>query len=83
LLIPSISAVVLLRSVEMWKEFIFPFVLAGRYRLLGTLIDFYYNETGNAGNAAMVAIALVACSIISTLVFLWSMDALRKVVLRR
>ena len=37
LLIPSCATVILLRSIEMWKEFIFPFVLAGKYSLLGTL----------------------------------------------
>jgi len=43
LLLPACTTVVLLRSIEMWKEFIFPFVLAGRYSLLGTLIESLYN----------------------------------------
>jgi ABC-type sugar transport system permease subunit len=78
LIIPSISVVVLLRSVEMWKEFIFPFVLAGRYRFLGTLIDFYYNDTGNAHSAAAVAIIMVACIIVTTVVLNELLDLLKR-----
>jgi ABC-type sugar transport system permease subunit len=78
LIIPSISVVVLLRSVEMWKEFIFPFVLAGRYRFLGTLIDFYYNDTGNAHYAAAVAIIMVVCIVITTLVLHKLLDLLKR-----
>ncbi|MBN1309732.1 MAG: sugar ABC transporter permease [Chitinispirillaceae bacterium] len=78
LIIPSISVVVLLRSVEMWKEFIFPFVLAGRYRFLGTLIDFYYNETGNPHHAAAVAIIMVTCIVGTTLVLHKLLDVLKR-----
>jgi ABC-type sugar transport system permease subunit len=83
LILPSISAVVLLRSVEMWKEFIFPFVLAGRYRLLGTLIDFYYNNVGNSHKAAAVAMVLVACILLSSFILFIVMDLLQKVTNRR
>jgi ABC-type sugar transport system permease subunit len=79
LLVPSMSVVLLLRSVEMWKEFIFPFVLAGRHRLLGTLIDFYYNDIGNSNMAAAVAIALVVCIIISTLILFAAIEMFKKV----
>jgi ABC-type sugar transport system permease subunit len=77
LIIPSISVVVLLRSVEMWKEFIFPFVLAGRYRFLGTLIDFYYNDMGNANYAAVVAVIMVVCIVGTTLVLSKLLDLLK------
>ena len=62
LLIPSISSVILLRSIEMWKEFIFPFVLAGQYNLFGTLIESLYNNWGYSHEAAAVALILVACT---------------------
>jgi ABC-type sugar transport system permease subunit len=62
LIIPSISAVLLLRSIEMWKEFIFPFVLAGRYNLLGTLIESLYNDWGMSKESAAVALILVVCT---------------------
>jgi ABC-type sugar transport system permease subunit len=83
LILPSISAVVLLRSVEMWKEFIFPFVLAGRYRLLGTLIDFYYNDVGNAHKAAAVALVLVVCILVFSFILFVLMDYLQKLINRR
>lgn len=82
LIVPSISVVVLLRSVEMWKEFIFPFVLAGRYRLLGTLIDFYYNDTGNAHRAAVVALIMVVCIIVTTTGFLKVIKLLKSRLVR-
>ncbi|NLD99381.1 MAG: sugar ABC transporter permease [Fibrobacter sp.] len=83
LIVPSMSAVLLLRSVEMWKEFIFPYVLAGRYRLLGTLIDFFYYEMGNSSSAAAVAIIMVICIVITTLLLWFFLDLLQKSVLKR
>jgi ABC-type sugar transport system permease subunit len=82
LMIPSISAVILLRSIEMWKEFIFPFVIAGKYELLGTLIESLYNNWGDSHQAAVVAVVLVGCIIISTFAFLSIMEYLRKTVLK-
>ncbi|HMD69485.1 MAG TPA: sugar ABC transporter permease [Chitinivibrionales bacterium] len=82
LMIPSISAVVLLRSIEMWKEFIFPFVLAGKYALLGTLIESMYNDWGNSGGAAAVALVLVLCIVVTTFLFLSIMEILRKTLVR-
>jgi multiple sugar transport system permease protein len=82
LMIPSISAVVLLRSIEMWKEFIFPFILAGKYPLLGTLIESLYNDWGNSNQAAAVALILVLCIVATTAVFLYVMEFLRKALLK-
>ncbi len=83
LILPAMSTVLLLRTVEMWKEFIFPYVLAGRYRLLGTLIDFYYYDVGNSHKAAAVAMIMVLCILISTLLIFKSMDLLQKAVYKR
>jgi len=82
LIIPSISAVVLLRSIEMWKEFIFPYILAGRYNLLGTLIEsLYINWSGKYENgAALVALILLICIIVSALIFIWLIDLLRRLL---
>jgi ABC-type spermidine/putrescine transport system permease subunit I len=77
-MIPSISAVVLLRSIEMWKEFIFPFILAGKYNLLGTLIESLYNDWGNSSAASAVALVLVVCIIITTVVFLSVMELIKR-----
>jgi ABC-type sugar transport system permease subunit len=82
LILPAISSVVLLRSLEMWKEFIFPFVLAGRYNLLGTLIESLYNKWGKSNEAAAVALILVACIVVSTFLFMWCMELVRKYVLK-
>jgi len=67
----------------MWKEFIFPFVLAGRYHLLGTLIDFYYNEIGNSHMAATVAIVMVICIVISTLILMKTLELIQKLIVSR
>jgi ABC-type sugar transport system permease subunit len=83
LIIPSISTVLLLRSVEMWKEFIFPYVLAGRNRLLGTLIDFYYNDLGNSHKASVTALVMVLCIVVTTIIIMKSMDLFRKALIRR
>jgi len=82
LLLPACTTVVLLRSIEMWKEFIFPFVLAGRYSLLGTLIESLYNYWGQSQEAAVVALVLVVCIVVTALVFLTIMDYLRRRVAR-
>lgn len=80
LIMPSISVVVLLRSVEMWKEFIFPFVLAGRFRFLGTLIDYYYNDIGNSHSAAAVAIVMVVCIVVTTVIMSKLLGIFRKLL---
>jgi multiple sugar transport system permease protein len=78
LIIPSCATVLLLRSIEMWKEFIFPFVLAGRYSLLGTLIESLYNDWGQSHEAAVVALTLVACIVATAAVFTAIMEIIRK-----
>jgi ABC-type sugar transport system permease subunit len=78
LLIPSCATVLLLRSIEMWKEFIFPFVLAGKYSLLGTLIESLYNDWGASHEAAVVALTLVICIISTALIFLKAMEFIGK-----
>ncbi len=82
LIIPSISAVVLLRSIEMWKEFIFPYILAGRYNLLGTLIEsLYINWFGKYENeAAIVALILLVCIVGSAIFFIWAIELLQRVL---
>ncbi len=79
LIIPSMAAVVLLRSIEMWKEFIFPFVLAGRYSMLGTLIESLYNGWGYAHQAAVVALVLVGCIVITSGVLFVGVEVVRKI----
>ena len=83
LLIPSCATVLLLRSIEMWKEFIFPFVLAGKYSLLGTLIESLYNDWGSSHEEAVVALILVVCIIITVVFFLTVIEFFRKQLIKR
>jgi ABC-type sugar transport system permease subunit len=82
LIMPSMSAVMLLRSIEMWKEFIFPFVLAGRHNLLGTLIESLYNDWGYSHEAAVVALILVVCIIVSALLLMYTMELFKRLLIR-
>ncbi len=69
LLTPAILTILILRSIENWKEFIFPFVLAPAYPLLGVLIERLYHVEQNPALAASVALALVILIALTTLVF--------------
>ncbi len=59
LLVPAISTVLVLRSIEIWKEFLFPFIIAPTYPILGVLIDFFYHEQRNPAKAAALSIILL------------------------
>jgi len=59
LLVPAISTVLVLRSIEIWKEFIFPFIIAPTFPILGVLIDYYYHEEQNTAKAAALALLLL------------------------
>jgi len=74
--------VLVLRSIEVWKEFIFPFVLAGRYPLLGTLIESLYHSWQNPGQASVVALVLLVCVIFSTLFLFYALRLLRRLMVR-
>ena len=82
LILPSISAVVLLRSIEMWKEFIFPYILAGRYNLLGTLIESLYItwEGKYESEAAIVALILVICIITGAIIFIKGLEIVKRML---
>jgi len=78
LLVPAMSSVLVLRSIEMWKEFIFPYILAGSYPLLGTLIERAYHEWNSATEAATIGLILLFCIIIFTTFLFYSLSWLRK-----
>lgn len=59
LLVPAISTVLVLRSIEVWKEFLFPFIIAPTYPLLGVLIDYFYHEQRDPAKAAALSIILL------------------------
>lgn len=66
LLTPAISTVLVLRSIELWKEFIFPFIVAPAFPTLGVLIEQIYHNQRNAGLAALISLLLVVCIGLST-----------------
>jgi ABC-type sugar transport system permease subunit len=59
LLVPAISTVLVLRSIEVWKEFIFPFIIAPTYPILGVLLDHTYHRLRNPEMAAAIGVILV------------------------
>jgi ABC-type sugar transport system permease subunit len=79
LLIPAILTVLILRSIENWKEFVFPFVLAPAYPVLGVLIERLYHVDKNPALAASAALSLVILIALSTLLF----TAITRVVRKR
>ena len=74
LLVPAISTVLVLRSIEVWKEFLFPFIIAPTYPILGVLIDYFYHEQRSPGKAAALSIILLI--LISA--FTWMISKLLK-----
>ena len=81
-LVPAISTVLVLRSIEMWKEFLFPFILAPRYPLLGTLIEEAYHEWNDPYAAAAISLVLIVCIILFTLTIFMVMKWLRQRLVR-
>lgn len=65
LLVPAISTVLILRSIEVWKEFIFPFIIAPTYPILGVLLDHIYHRLRNPELAAAVGVILVLLILIT------------------
>ncbi len=82
LLVPAISSVLVLRSIEMWKEFIFPFILAGQWPLLGTFIESLFHNWHKPQEAAVVALMLVLCIVFSTFFVFYVLRFVRKNLVR-
>ena len=82
LLFPALTTVLLLRSVEMWKEFIFPYILAKKTFVLGTYIDYLFTTSSTMvqreHEAAIVGLVIVVGVIISLLIISFIMGLLKK-----
>ncbi len=78
LLTPAMATVLVLRSIEVWKEFIFPFILAGSYPLLATLIERAYHEWRDPHEASAIALILLGLIILSTIIIFYVLKWLRK-----
>jgi len=82
LLTPAMSTVLVLRSIEVWKEFIFPFILAGSYPLLATLIERAYHEWRNPNEACAISLVLLGLIIFSTVFIFKTLKWLRHRLVR-
>ena len=78
LLTPAMATVLVLRSIEVWKEFIFPFILAGSYPLLATLIERAYHEWRDPHEASAIALILLGLIVLSTIVIFYVLKWLRR-----
>lgn len=65
-MLPAISSVLVLRSIEAWKEFIFPYILAPTFPVLGVLIEKYYIQLQNPGMSAAIGMVLIVVILVGT-----------------
>jgi len=65
MLVPAISTVLVLRSIEVWKEFIMPFIIAPTFPILGVMMDHVYHKNRNLQLAATIGIVLVVCILLT------------------
>jgi len=77
LLVPAISTVLVLRSIEVWKEFIFPFIIAPTYPILGVLLDHVYHRMRNPEMAAAIGVVLVLLILLTRLVLNFGTEKVR------
>ncbi len=82
LMIPSIASVLVLRSVEAWKEFIFPYILAPSFPVLGVLIENFYVQQLNPGMSAAIGIMLIFLILICTWVLKVVLEAASKFLVK-
>ncbi len=82
LLTPAIMTVLILRSIECWKEFIFPFVIAPSYPILGVLIERLYHVEQNPQDGAAVALFLVILIALTAAIFSYGAKVIRTRLIR-
>ncbi|MDK2919789.1 MAG: hypothetical protein PWQ37_2522 [Candidatus Petromonas sp.] len=82
LLVPSISSVLVLRSIEAWKEFIFPYILAPSYPVLGVLIEKYYVQMFDPGTASAIGVILIIVILIGTTVLNWILKKMQSYLVK-
>lgn len=81
-LIPAISSVLVLRSIEAWKEFIFPYVLAPSFPVLGVLIEKYYIQLQNPGMASAIGVILILVILIGTFILNFILKKLNQLLVK-
>ena len=81
-MLPAISSVLVLRSIEAWKEFIFPYILAPSFPVLGVLIEKYYVQLQNPGVSAAIGVFLIVMILISTFILNKTLTYLNNLLVR-
>ncbi len=77
MLVPAISTVLVLRSIEVWKEFIFPFIIAPVYPILGVMMDHIYHDERNPQLAAAVGLVLVVLILLTRWLLTFTTEKVR------
>ncbi len=77
MLVPAISTVLVLRSIEVWKEFIFPYIIAPAFPILGVMLEHTYHELRNPQLAAAIAVVLVVLIILTRWILTFGTDKVR------
>lgn len=81
-LLPSISSVLVLRSIEAWKEFVFPYILSPSFPLLSVLIDKYYNIMRDPGLTAVVGIVLIVSIVVFSQTLKWVLNRINRYLVK-
>jgi len=77
MIIPAISTVLILRSIEVWKEFIFPFIIAPTFPVLGVMIDHSYHVLRNPPLAASIGVILIILILITRWILFFITEKVR------
>ena len=77
MLVPAISTVLVLRSIEVWKEFIFPFIIAPTFPIMGVLMDHVYHDNRNPQLAATIGLVLVVCILLTRWLLTFATEKVR------
>ena len=82
MLVPAISTVLVLRSIEVWKEFIFPFIIAPTFPILGVMINHTYHMQRNPPLAAAIGLILVVLILVTRWVLTFVTEKVRAYLVR-
>ena len=77
MLVPAISTVLILRSIEVWKEFIFPFIIAPTFPIMGVMMDHVYHDNRNPQLAATIGLTLVVFILLTRWLLTFSTEKVR------
>lgn len=82
MLVPAISTVLVLRSIEVWKEFIFPFIIAPTFPILGVMIEHSYHVLRNPPLAASIGLILILFILITRWVVVFITEKVRATLVK-